>query len=217
MRIEYFFDPVCPYCWVTSRWIVDIAPDRDLDVTWRFISLRILNDGNYADKGPAYQANHEKGRELLRVAATVAEDHDADTVGALYTAMGNAIWEVAKSTVGDRSTHLASFDNNKVAGLLSSVGLDPAYTAAMEDDAIDEFLAAETELALERTGGNTGTPVITYGPNGPSFFGPVISTVPAHDDGLRMWDALVELSTVDTFAELKRSKRAPLDLPLLRE
>ncbi len=215
MRVEYFFDPVCPFCWVTSRWVVDIAPDRDLEIMWRFICLRIINDGTYEAKGPEYERSHNKGRQLLRVAAAVGKDHGSERVGELYTAMGNAIWEVPRPPDGDRRTHLESFDATVVAGLLESVGLDSAYAAAMDDSAHDDVLAAESELAFERTGRDVGTPIITYG-DGPSYFGPVISSVPPHDEGLRLWDGLVEVTSVATFSELKRSNRDPLDLPILR-
>jgi len=216
MRIEYFFDPVCPFCWVTSRWVVDIADDRNLDIAWRFICLRIINEGTYNEKGPEYEASHSKGRELLRVAAAVRKDHGDHIVGDLYTAMGNAIWEVAPPAGGDRRSHLATFDRHAVAALLASIELDEAYADAMTDDRFDGILGDETALAFERTGRDVGTPIITYGDGGPSFFGPVISAVPDHTDGLQLWDALVEITSIATFSELKRSNRDPLDLPILR-
>ena len=138
-------------------------------------------------------------------------------MGDLYTEMGNALWQVPKSEAGDRANRLAGFDEAFVGQLLANVGLDPAYASALDEPRHDAVLEEESDLAFERTGSDVGTPIITYGDDGPSFFGPVISTVPDHEEGLRLWDALTHIIRVGTFSELKRSNRDPLDLPLLRD
>ncbi|MFU8841828.1 MAG: hypothetical protein ACNA8R_14085, partial [Nitriliruptoraceae bacterium] len=93
--IEFFFDPVCPFCWVTSRWVRQVQRLTSLTVDWRFISLAVLNDRPHAydDKPDLYPVVHDLGRQLLRVAAAARDAHGPAAVGRLYQAMGEALWE----------------------------------------------------------------------------------------------------------------------------
>ena len=203
--VEFFFDPVCPWAWLTSRWVCEVASQRDLTVDWRFISLRLLNSHkDYAkDFPPGYPEGHGSGLKLLRVAAAIRETGDRDRMGDLYTQFAGDI-----HVRGRRSEMVDNFE----AGFpeyLRSVGIEEEFIAAANDPKWDEILQAETDEALSRTGKDVGTPIISFSRNDKtySFFGPVISSVPKGEEALRLWDAMWELATFEGLAELKRSLR----------
>lgn len=214
--IDFFFDPVCPFAWVTSRWIDRVATLRGLDVEWRFISLRMVNrDRDYEkDFPPRYIDGHTRGLELLRVAAAAREAEGSGGVARLYSAYGAEIWDRRD---GMQSALRIRGDEGSVEAVLAVAGLAPELATAIHEESWDEVIDTETELALARTGEGVGTPIITYGPpNGLSLFGPVISKVPDDAEALELWDAVQTLSRFSDFAELKRSQRSPLALESLR-
>ncbi|MEJ7583227.1 MAG: hypothetical protein WKF43_03895 [Acidimicrobiales bacterium] len=214
--IDFFFDPVCPFAWVTSRWIDRVATLRDLDVEWRFIALRMVNkDRDYErDFPPRYIDGHTRGLELLRVAAAARDAEGSAAVGRLYAAYGAEIWD---RRGGLESALRMRGDASSLAPVLAAARLEPDLAAAVDQDRWDEVISAETELALSRTGKDVGTPIVTYGPpDGRSLFGPVISRVPDDAEALELWDAVQTLSRFTGFAELKRSQREPLALESLR-
>lgn len=211
--VELFFDPVCPFCWVTSRWLRRVERLTDVSVRWRFISLAILNQepGAYDDKPDLYPTVHGLGRELLRVAAAAREAHGDEVVGPLYEAMGRAIWETEPDVaVEEFEDVLAAVALGvDVDAVLASVGLPTALAAARHDTTWDDILQIETKEALERVGGDVGTPILSLSPpDGPAFFGPVISDDPDDDDALRYWEAFVTLTEMPGFAEVKRGLRS---------
>jgi 2-hydroxychromene-2-carboxylate isomerase len=203
--VEFFFDPVCPWAWLTSRWVCEVASLRDLKVDWRFISLRLLNSHkDYAkDFPPGYPEGHGSGLKLLRVAAAIRATGDRERMAALYTQFGGDIHV--------RGRRLEMVDNFEIGfpEYLRSVGIEEEFVGAANDTKWDEILQAETDEALSRTGKDVGTPIISFTRNGKtySFFGPVISRVPKGEDALRLWDAMWELATFEGLAELKRTLR----------
>jgi hypothetical protein len=203
--VEFFWDPVCPWAWLTSRWVVEVAGQRDLRVDWRFISLRLLNaDKDYERDFPSgYVAGHTSGLKLLRVAAAVRAGEGRDAMGDLYTRFGGDIH------VRRRRKELTDHWQAGFPDYLRSVGINERYAAAANDPAWDEVLQAETDEALSRTGRDVGTPIITFHRDGAShsFFGPVINAVPRGDKALRLWDAVWEVATFPGLAEIKRSIR----------
>ena len=210
--IEFFWDPVCPFAWITSRWVEKVSAQTGYKVDWRFISLRLLNkDKDYATAfPPEYEHGHTAGLRMLRVAAKVRAELGREPLGPLYTGYGNAYWEQEKGS-GMRQ-RLGTVDH--ITAVLAAVGLPTEFAAAADDASWDTELDAETELALSRTGRDVGTPIITFEPpDGPSFFGPVISRVPSDEDAVRLWHAVITLATFPSFAELKRSLR---EIPQLR-
>lgn len=218
-HVEFFFDPICPFCWQTSRFVRQVQRLRDLEVGWRFISLRFLNEPiGYDDKPPYYPEAHAEGTRLLRIAAATRVEHGDHAVGLLYDAMGEAIWQIDPPGDGSFEAilahHGAGFDHGAI---LRDAGL-PADLAAHADRTVhDRLLREETALALRRAGDDVGTPIITFGPpDGPSFFGPVISDLPSDDDAGALWDAIELLATWPGFAELKRSLRTFPDVGALR-
>lgn len=212
--IEFFWDPVCPFAWITSRWVVEVARQRDFAVDWRFISLRLINkDKDYATEfPPEYEQGHTAGLRMLRVAAAIRNDLGREPLGDLVTAYGRSYWDLPRGS-GMRE-HLSSHDH--AVEVLTAAGLDPAYADALDDTSWDELLDAESELALSRTGRDVGTPIITFQPpDGLSFFGPVISRVPEPDEAVELWDAVTTLARFPGFAELKRSLREVPQLTIL--
>jgi hypothetical protein len=207
--LEFFFDPVCPFAWITSRWVSEVQQIRDYDVQWRFISLRIINENLVADwYDDAYKASHMAGMHGLRVADAVRLSAGNDSVAALYTALGTALHN------GKRRLELSADPVGFMSEMLQVAGLPTEYAAAALDESHDDYLRAETEEALGRTGRNVGTPILTFHPGQPdegSFFGPVISSIPRGADATRLWDAVEVLATTSGMAELKRSNRAALD------
>lgn len=214
--LEFFFDPVCPFCWVTSQWVRTVREQRDLSVEWRFICLRLLNEGRYDDKPAGYPAAHERGREMLRVAAAVRQEVGAGALDPLYEAMGRAVWH-AEPPPGDDFeailAHTASAGDLKE--ILAAAGLPTELAVAADDPGWDEVLRADTDAALARVGGDIGTPVLSFEPpDGPAFFGPVISEVLGPDEALRLWEAVETLGRWPGFAELKRTLRRFPDTPV---
>ena len=203
--VEFFWDPVCPWAWLTSRWVVEVAEQRDLRVDWRFISLRLLNaDKDYErDFAPGYIAGHTSGLKLLRVAAAIRDAEGPDGMGELYTQFG------ADIHVRRRRKELTDHWEEGFPDYLRSVGIAEPYLAAANDERWDDVLRTETDEALARTGRDVGTPIISFHRDGRemSFFGPVISEVPRGKDALRLWDAVWELASFPGLAELKRSLR----------
>lgn len=214
--IEFFFDPVCPFAWITSRWVEKVQAQRDYSVDWRFIPLRILNkDKDYAtDFPPNYPFIHGAGLKMMRVAARARAEHGRQAMGGLYTAMGNNIWGRNPTDYPDGKVMANMGSVEMMTAVLTDAGLPTDLTDALDDTAWDAELEAEAETALERTGRDVGTPIISFHPpDGLSFFGPVISRVPNDDDAVELWDAVIKLASWPGFAEMKRSLR---EMPQLR-
>lgn len=203
--VEFFFDPMCPWAWLTSRWVVEVARQRELSVDWRFISLRLLNSHkDYAkDFPPGYPEGHGSGLKLLRVAAAIRATGDRSRMNDLYTQFGGDVH------VRGRRLELTEHFEAGFPDYLRSVGIEDQFIGAANDDSWDAVLQAETDEALSRTGKDVGTPIISFVKEGKtySFFGPVISRVPRGEEALRLWDAIWEVATFEGLAELKRTLR----------
>ncbi|MAT03973.1 MAG: hypothetical protein CL424_02885 [Acidimicrobiaceae bacterium] len=212
--IEFFWDPICPFSWITSRWVATVAAQRDFQVDWRFISLRLINkDKDYAAEfPPGYDEGHTAGLRVLRVAAAIRDELGRDALGPFVAAFGHSYWDAPQGSV-DAAT-LAKPDHLET--VLETAGLPIRFADSLDDDAWDAQIDAEGELALGRTGRDVGTPLITFRPpDGLSFFGPVISRVPSDEEALELWDAVTTLAAFPGFAEMKRSMRERPQLNLL--
>ena len=185
---------------------------RGISVGWRFISLKIINEGN--DVPPEMLRAQERGLAYHRVCAAAREARGNDAVERLYTAYGERLWHGTPDLpVLERMA--ANAESIDVEKILAELDLPAELAAAAEDPRWDEVLRAESDEAFHRTGPDVGTPIITYDPpTGNSLFGPVISSVPDDEDAVRLYDALRTMVDLETFSELKRSKRPPLDLPV---
>jgi hypothetical protein len=198
---------VCPFAWMTSKWVRMVAAQRDYTVDWRFISLRLINSEiDYGTHFPAgYEEGHTSGLRLLRVAARARAEHGRAAVGAFYEAVSSQIFdapgaaELTPATRGSRAF---------VEPLLAATGLPAGLADALDDPQWDGEIRAEGDEALALTGRDLGTPIIHFRPpEGTAFFGPVISRLPAPEDSLRLWDYVTGLAAFPGFAELKRSLR----------
>jgi 2-hydroxychromene-2-carboxylate isomerase len=213
--LDFHFDPVCPFAWITSRWVTHVQEQRDYDVDWRFISLWMLNEKSIGSDWytPQYRAGHFVGHQGLRIADAIRlGESDPSAVGRWYTAAGAAIH--VDGVLREARKREEEVDPRAFyTGVLKEAGFDVSYVDAIDDDSHDEHLRAETELALSRAGDDVGTPVLAYRPGTDaemSFFGPVISKAPRGEEAVRLWDA-IETLAASRVAELKRSFRDELD------
>jgi hypothetical protein len=201
--LEFFFDPVCPWAWITSRWVVEVQGERDLDVRWRFISLKVLNADVTDDwYTPEYRAIHLAGTQGLRVAASVREVEGDEPIGALYTAFGEMLHPGGRRDMLDDPVSFS-------AEALTTAGLPTKFADAALDVSLDDILRDETAVAVARTGGGVGTPILTYAPGTPeeaSLFGPVMASIPRGDEARRLFEA-VEVLARSGVSEIKRSLR----------
>jgi 2-hydroxychromene-2-carboxylate isomerase len=206
--VHFYFDPVCPFAWMTSSWLRMVQRQRSYDVDWRFISLRLINaEVDYASHFPrGYEDGHTAGLRLLRVAARTRAEHGRAAVGPLYAAMGARIFDAAPDP-DDRDAARPGRPDF-VAPMLSAAGLPADLVHALDDSTWDEELRREGEEALALTGKDVGTPILQIRPpDGVAFFGPVISRLPTEEQAGVLWDHVVGLAGFGGFAELKRSLR----------
>ncbi len=203
--LEFFFDPVCPWAWLTSRWVVEVQSQRSYDVRWRPISLKYLNRENTADwYTDQYKRWHAMGHEALRVALRIDDEFGNEGVGRFYTALG------VEGHVNQRRDDFAASTESFVGECLGRAGFDQSLVESAFDESFDARIEASTEEALSRTGRDVGTPILTFHPgssNEGSFFGPVIARVPRGAEALRLWDAVEVVATTPGVSELKRSLR----------
>jgi hypothetical protein len=204
--LEFFFDPVCPWAWITSRWVTEVKQLRTYEVDWRFVCLKMINEHRTDDwYTPQYRAGHMAGLYALRVADQVRLEHGNEQVEALYTALGQLIHSEG------RRLEITDDPVAVLQRVLKSVDLPPELADAALDESHDAYIRAETDLAFERTGKDVGTPIITFHPgqsDEASFFGPVISSIPRGEAALKLWDAIEIVATTSGIAELKRSNRS---------
>ena len=192
MTVTFWFDPSCPYTWRTSRWLRAAAAARQEPVRWRLMSLAVLN----ADKDvPAeYQEPLRQSQRASRVLAAAAAGYGDAGLDAAYTALGRRVHEEGQQL--HRST---------VEAALGEAGLPGALMAAYDDDRHDTAVRASHEESQQRVGQEAGSPVLAVA-DGPGFFGPIVTEVPAGDAADQLYDAVRLLSAVPQFSELKRAR-----------
>ena len=217
--INFYFDPVCPFAWMTSKWVRQVQAQRDYTVDWRFISLRLINSAvDYdAQFPPEYEAGHTAGLRLLRVAARARAEHGREAIGPLYAAFGKHIFDTALDD-GQTESEVREQRGTRafVEPILADADLPLELAAALDQESWDPQIRRETDEALSLTGKDVGTPIIHFQPpTGVAFFGPVISRLPVEEDAGRLWDHVVGLAGFPGFAELKRSLREQPQLAAL--
>ena len=204
--LEFFFDPICPWAWITSRWVDEVQKQRSYDVTWRFISLRMINeDIGYTESTEVHRQSHFVGTQIMRAAALARAEEGNEAVGKLYTAVGTALH--------NNKQHDEMMNNPTffLVDALSRANLNVDWAKGADNEEFDAVIREETDLAFSRTGKGVGTPILTFKPgqaNEGSFFGPVISEIPRGDAALKLWDAIELIATSTGMAELKRSIRS---------
>ena len=193
---DFWFDPACPFAWITSRWILEVEQVRDIEVTWHIMSLAYLNQDK--DISDDYRAFLSTAWQPVRVLMAAEQKYGKEALLPLYTAMGTRI-------------HLEKQDKDRamIEAALTEAGLDLSLADAMDDPSYDEAIAASHERGMSQVGNEVGTPTIAF--NGRAFFGPVISKASRGEEAGRLWDACVTLSDYPHFYELKRSRTEALD------
>lgn len=204
MQVRFYFDPLCPWCWVTSHWLHDeVAPHRDVHIDWRPISLKVRNEGKDLDEGyKRYLPAMERSFNLLRVVEAMRADGGADKVHDVYVEFGRHF---------HHDDDGLEFD---VADALAKAGVDVAYAAALDDTKWDDAVRASTKEAEDVAGDDVGTPIVAFEVDGvwKGYFGPVIPAVVRGEAALKLWDGLAALIETEGFFELKRTRDTDLDL-----
>lgn len=194
--VDFWFDPVCPWTWLTSRWLVEVAGQRPLDIHWHVMSLSVLNDGR--DVPEEYGELMARAWGPVRVLIAAQDQFGDQVMGPLYNELGERFHRQG------RDDDAAIF-----AESLSAVGLPVELAEAAASPAWDDKLRASHQTAMTLVGDDVGSPVIRLPvPNveAPAFFGPVVNPVPRGADAVRLWEGLEALATTPQLHELKRSR-----------
>jgi hypothetical protein len=189
--VDLYVDPLCPFAWVTSRWALEVAAQRPVHLTFRLMSLYLLNKDR--DISAEYRARIESSRGIGRVAAAVQTDHGPDAFAAFYTAAGTRI----------HNQGIEDFDA-VARDALAEAGLPAELADAATSDAYDGVLAASHEAGMKPVGEDVGTPTMHV--DGTAFFGPVLTRIPRGEEALRIFDGALALAGFPYFFELKRSR-----------
>jgi hypothetical protein len=193
---DLWFDPLCPFAWITSRWIKEVEEVRDIQVRWHVMSLAYLNKDK--DIPQDYRDMLAGTERPVRVAIRIAQEHDNTMLGEWYTAIGTR-----------RHNQGEELDRDTVAKSLADVGLPPELLEAWDDASLDEAVARSHHEGMDAVGDEVGTPTIHI--DGAAFFGPVLSKIPRGEEAGQLWDGCVAVAKVPYFYELKRSRTGELD------
>ena len=193
-EVTFWFDPMCPFTWWTSRWLRDVAPRRNASVDWRVMSLAILNQDQPVDE--AWRAVGEWGVLARRLLIGAKLAHGNEGIDRLYTAIGNLVHH-----------HRAMPDEGLLEDALTQSGLPVELYGATADETLDEQIRQSHEDSQARVGTASGSPVTAIG-QAPGFFGPVVVPIPAGEDADNLFDGLALLSSVPQFSELKRARNS---------
>lgn len=183
--VDFWFDPICPWAWMTSRWIHEVAKVREIDVRWHVMSLAVLND----------KPSDDVSWLPVRVVAAAADQHGDDVVGRLYTAIGTQI-----HPGGQKDLRLA------VESALAETDLPAELIKYGDTTDYDDRVRESHTDGIERVGQDVGTPVISV--DGVAFFGPVVTPAPKGDAAARLFDGVLAVASTPGFFELKRTRTA---------
>jgi 2-hydroxychromene-2-carboxylate isomerase len=220
--LEFFFDVICPFSWQTSRWVEEVRRRRPVEVAWRPVSLALLNADEEDPTSPMGRL-HQEGLRLQRVVVAAQESHGPHTLGALYTALGERIWHTEPPSEQGLDAAFEAIADDVADGLDVAAALREAALPDTLEEAHrqvgtrwDAILRTNGEELIARVGGKVGTPVLSFEPpDGPAFFGPVISRPAEGQDAVEVWEAVTTLAGVDGFAEFKREEKALPEVAVL--
>ncbi len=191
-QLDFWFDPLCPWAWITSRWVLEVEKVRPVTARWHVMSLAVLNEGK-EDMPERYKEAMRQAWGPVRVCIAAEQKFGPDVLLPLYTAIGRRFHD-----------EKAERGRGLIEAALVEAGLPAELADAMDDESYDEALRASHKDGMDRVGYEVGTPVISV--NGSSFFGPVVSPIPRGEAAARLWDGVLLVAGTDGFFELKRSR-----------
>ncbi|MFJ8658915.1 DsbA family protein [Streptomyces sp. NPDC093795] len=198
---EFFFDPLCPWAWMTSRWMLEVEKVRPVDVSWKVMSLAVLNENRLDELPEEYREMLEtKAWGPVRVVIAAQQLHGDEVVGKLYTALGTRF-----HNDGEGPTREA------IVAALTDVGLPEDLADYADKDTYDAELRSSHKEGIDKVGQDVGTPVIAVpGPEGDevAFFGPVVTPTPRGEAAARLWDGTLLVASTPGFYEIKRTRTA---------
>ncbi|WML80395.1 DsbA family protein [Streptomyces sp. VNUA74] len=197
--VDFWFDPLCPWAWMTSRWVLEVEKVRDIEVRWHLMSLAVLNEDKLDELPDEYREMLEvKAWGPVRVVIAAQEEHGPEVLGDLYTALGTRIHNQEQGP--GRET---------VAAALKDVGLPESLMDHWDDTPYEPQLRASHQEGIDKVGQEVGTPVIAVpGADGGqvAFFGPVVTPAPKGEEAARLWDGTLAVASVPGFYEIKRTR-----------
>jgi 2-hydroxychromene-2-carboxylate isomerase len=191
-RVDFWFDPICPWAWITSRWMLEVEKVRPVATTWHIMSLSVLNEAK-EDLSERYRESMRSAWGPVRVLAAAEQAYGPEVLLPLYTALGTRFHH-----------EKAPRDAETISAALAEAGLPGSLVAAMDSTEYDAAVRASHAEGIDRVGYDVGTPIISVGQM--SVFGPVVSPIPRGEDAGRLWDGVLLIAGVDGFFELKRSR-----------
>jgi hypothetical protein len=202
--VTFFFDPICPFTWRTSRWLRSMATKRDLIVQWRLLSLATLNEGKEIPE--QYRDGMARGWRASRLLAAADAQLGQDAMARLYTEIGTRIHGyVGPGPLEGHPTERRTLDTEVLVESLAAAGLPAQLMASTDDTALDDVIRESHAAGQARVGTESGSPIVAFG-DGPGFFGPVVVPVPDGESAEKLFDAVRLLSAVPEFSEIKRAR-----------